>query len=260
MKRAIVLGPFLLAILLVILSCTLPANPDLIQQYIAGTQTAEAANLSTSPQYTQAENQMAAETTPSPLAAVSRCDLYSESDLRVILLGVYPESRSLTTYIEFPEAVIGLEDDTEDGYPWEYSANLGDFPSIWCALLEGEDYAGRLYCMLPLPKEYHNSVKPFSLFVNNCDTPIVSIPSLSIVVEEGPSPIGSGSTGGPDPEPTSEEGIQGIFEQFTTLCGAEPAAGFNCTYEYSEWCACMGGSYECSGEGMGFELNMCHFP
>jgi hypothetical protein len=257
MKRAIVLGPFLLAIILAILSCTLPANPELIQQYIVGTQTADAANLSARAQNTQAEDQIAVETTPAPLAAVSRCDLYSESDLRVILLGVYPDNRSLTTYIEFPEAVIGLEDDIEDGYPWEYTANLGDFPSIWCALLEGEDYAGRLYCMLPLPKEYHNTAKPFSLFVNNCDTPIVSIPSLSIVVEDSPA---AGSNSGSDPGSTSEEGIQGIFEQFTTLCGAEPAAGFNCTYEYSEWCVCMGGSYECSGEGMGFELNMCHFP
>jgi hypothetical protein len=257
MKRAIVLGPFLLAILLVILSCTLPANPDLIQQYVAGTQTADAANLNTSPQYTQAENQIAVETTPTPHAAVSRCGLYSESDLRVILLGVFPDSRSLTTYIEFPEAVIGLEDGTEDGYPWEYTANLGDFPSIWCALLEGEDYAGRLYCMLPLPKEYHNSTKPFSLHVNLCDTPIVSIPALSIVVEEGSA---VGSSNGAVPGPTPEEGFQGIFDQFSTICGAEPATGFNCTYEYSEWCRCMGGSYECSGEGMGWELNMCHFP
>jgi hypothetical protein len=257
MKRATVIGPFLLAIILVILSCSLPANPDLIQQYVAGTQTADAANLSTSPQYTQAENQTAVETTPAPLAAVSRCELFSESDLRVILLGVYADSRSLTTYIEFPEAVIGLEDDTEDGYPWEYTANLGDFPSIWCALMEGEDYAGRLYCMLPLPKEYHNSAKHFSLFVNNCDTPIFSIPSLSIVVEDGPA---VGTTGESDSGSTSEEGIQGVFGQFTTLCGAEPATGFNCTNDYVDWCICMGGSYECSGEGMGFETNMCHFP
>jgi hypothetical protein len=259
MKRARAFWPFLLTITLVLVSCNYPTNPKIIERYVAGTQTEEAAYPIIETQPEETANQFTADATLAPPAPVSRCELFPEANLPIFLLEVYPESSSLILYVEFPEGVTGLEDGTEDGFPWEYSANLGDMQSTWCALFEGEDYAGRLYCMLPLPKEYQNAAKPFSLYVNYCESPIVTIPALSVMVEEKPAVGSSNGSGGSGSE-TTPEGYAGIIVQLFSICGSEPPGGFTCKSEYADWCTCMSGSYECSGEGMGLETNMCHFP
>ena len=246
MKRAYVFVLFLLAISVAILACNMPANSDRIQRYLSGTQTAEA-RIQPAPQENASEP---AEVIPENPPAISRCDLFTGLDLPVYLLDVYEHSPSLVIYVEFPAGVVGLEDGTDDGAPWEYSATLGDLDSLWCAVFEEAEHAGRLYCMLPLPKAYHNAAKPLTVQVNNCDTSIVSVPRQSVVVLEAP-PAGStggttgGTTGGSESEEGSEgiESILGVFGIFTTVCGVEPHSVAWAPNGYEEWCECMGGSY-----------------
>ena len=66
MKRAIIFGSFLIAILLILSACNLPVNPEVIQRYVSGTQTAQAEDSSVR------EPNPAIDTTPSnplPLTA-----------------------------------------------------------------------------------------------------------------------------------------------------------------------------------------------
>ena len=269
MKRAHIFGTYVMVIVAAIIACYLPASSERIQWYISGTQTAEAySNITPTEKVTEPT-----ENIPDSPEIPSRCDLFSELELPVFLLEVFTNSPNLVIYVEFPDGVIGLEDDTDDGAPWEYSATLGDMQSLWCADFDEVEHAGRLYCMLPLPKEYHNAVRPLSLNVNLCDHPVVWIPQQSLVVEEqhaSGSNYGSSvqSPEGPDEESNSEpgsEGFQGIFGIFTTVCGAEPASH---TYEnngYREWCECMGGEnawevwYNMAGIEDGI-MQYCTFP
>ncbi|MBN2045917.1 MAG: hypothetical protein JW757_12910 [Anaerolineales bacterium] len=241
MKRAYVFGAILLAITLAVLACNLPANPNRIQKYLSGTQTAEAGL-----QIPTAETAAVEPTDnfPEPPPVSSRCDLFTGLELPVYLLDVYPNSSSLMIYVEFPAGVIGLEDGTDDGAPWEYSATLGDVQSRWCAVFEGADYAGRLYCMFPLPKEYHNAAKPLSVQVNLCQKPIVSIPRQSVVVQDLPAAASSGSSNGGDESGPDILTIQGFYLELTNICGEEPWLIGVCRDDWAEWCACMGGVWE----------------
>ena len=125
-------------------------------------------------------------------AAFSRCELFEMESLSLFILDIKPGDASVLVYIQFPNKVIGLEDQQhDDGLPWEYSTTLGESPSTWCSLFEGTTYSGRLYCMFPLPKEYKNTAQPFVLFINECNPPIFSVDKHSLLVEKS---AGSGNS------------------------------------------------------------------
>ena len=116
----------------------------------------------------------------------SRCNLYLGESLSLFVLGIKPGDGSVLTYTEFSNKVIGVEDQRDDGLPWEYSATLGESASVWCKLFEGAAFSGRLYCLFPLPKEYRNTTQVFNLYVNHCKTPIYSVANQSLMVEKAP--------------------------------------------------------------------------
>ncbi len=166
----------------------------------------------------------------------SRCDLFTDEELSVVLYGIYPSDTSVKMYVKFESGeVIGLEDGTDDGFSWDYTATLGEVESLGCNIFEGEEYAGRLYCVLPLPAEYRNAAKQFFLYVNECPEKLLSIPRLSLTVEKmaGSGGSGGGSSGGSDKK---------LSVQFKKLCGVAPE---QCSLGFEVWCNCMGGYYWC---------------
>jgi hypothetical protein len=175
----------------------------------------------------------------------SRCDLFADEELSVVLYGIYPGDTTVKMYVKFENgAVIGLEDGREDGLPWKYSAKIGEVESFGCDIFEGEEHAGRLYCMLPLPHEYRNAAKEFVLRVNGCPEKILSIPQLSLLVEKTSAGSGgSGSSSGASGPDTSKVALP---LDMTLLCGSAPPTNpDDCTPAYEAWCHCMGGMYSC---------------
>lgn len=171
--------------------------------------------------------------------STSRCELFTNADLSITLLDFYPTSSSLTLYAEFPGAVIGLEDDTDDGFPWQYTASLGSIQSIWCALFEGDEHIGRLYCRVPLPVEYRNTPQPFLLYVNLCQTPVLSIPALDLQTAADMAP-GASSSQNAEVESNLNDDLN---DQSLRICGTAPSS--SCSLEFENWCGCMGGYYSC---------------
>jgi hypothetical protein len=137
--------------------------------------------------------------------------------MRFIVLDMKPSDLIMTMYIEMPGGVPGIELPIEDDeQPWEYWVELGETESESCGF---EGYDERLYCFIPIPPEYHNTIQPFNLFVNLCDPPLLSHPAFSVTVQ------------------TQFDDIP------IDTCG--PAPGDECGAEYENWCNCKGGVYEC---------------
>ena len=192
------------------------------------------------------------ETGPGEFKSYSRCDLFADEVLSVVLHGIYPSDTSLKMYVKFEDKVIGLEDGLEDGLSWDYSVMIGEVESFGCDIFEGETYAGRLYCVLPLPAEYRNAAKPAAVRVNGCPEDLLSIPQLSLLVEKpvaGSGGSGDGSSGGSDKK---------LSAQFTKLCGVKPEQ--ICSWVYNQWCDCVGGTFTCLGEPGGGNPATCDLP
>ncbi len=181
----------------------------------------------------------------------SRCDLFADEELSVVLYGIYPGDTTVKMYVKFESGeVIGLEDGRDDGFPWEYSVKIGEVESFGCGIFEGEVYAGRLYCVLPLPPEYRNAARPAVVHVNGCPEALLSIPQLSLLVEQSAAGAGgSGGTGG-----SSGSGGSGksgssqvaLPSNLSALCGNQPpAVDIFCSQVFEAWCNCMGGRYDC---------------
>ncbi len=181
----------------------------------------------------------------------SRCDLFADEELSVVLYGIYPGDTTVKMYVKFKDEVIGLEDGQDDGLPWDYSVKIGDVESFGCDVFEGETYAGRLYCVLPLPSEYRNAARPAAVRVNGCDHDLLSIPQLSLLVEKtaGSGGSGGGSSSGADKK---------LSVQFTKLCGVKPEP--ICSWVFNQWCDCMGGDFTCLGEPGGGNPAICDLP
>jgi hypothetical protein len=169
----------------------------------------------------------------------SRCSLYSADLLSLYVLSIYPGDASVLIYTEFTNPVIGLEDQYDDGFPWEYSASIGESTSVWCNLFDGEVHSGRLYCMLPFPSEYRNTAQPFYLFVNGCETPIFSVAKQSVMIEKSPSAGGNHA--------------KDHSAQLINICGDQPPDYPACNPAHEDWCYCMGGYYTC-------EMNTVFIP
>jgi hypothetical protein len=146
-------------------------DPEYLTYLLSRTQTSMAA-------------EKAAADTPTPtlkpeLESDSRCDLFADLEMSAVLYNIYPWDTNLKMYVKFPQWVIGLEDGTDDGFPWEYTATLGDVQSSGCDVFEGETFTAHLTCIFPLPSEYKNAAKHFVLHDNGCEE-ILSIPMLSL--------------------------------------------------------------------------------
>ena len=215
MKKRMLVGLAMLMAVWILGACT--ADPEYLAYLLSRTQTA----MALTPTYTPESG--------------FRCNLFANEELSVVLYSIYPGDTSLTLYIDFSRRVIGLEDGRDDGLPWEYLVKIGEVESLGCDIIEGEAFVGRLYCVLPLPPEHRNAVKPFVFRVNGCDHDLLSIPRLSLTTEKV---AGSGS------------GSNGNSES----CGAAPQAG--CNQDYEDWCNCKGGSFHCIGS----DIAVCDLP
>ena len=148
--------------------------------------------------------------------------------------------------------VIGKQDGRVDGLPWDYSVKIGEVESFGCDVFEGETFAGRLYCVLPLRPEDRNAVRLAAVRVNGCDEDLLSIPRLSLLVEKpvaGSGGSGDGSGSGSDKK---------LSAQFTKLCGVKPEP--ICSWVFNQWCDCMGGTFTCLGEPGGGNPATCDLP
>ncbi len=200
---------------------------------------------------------------PGDFKSFSRCDLFADEELSVVLYGIYPGDTTVKMYVKFEDKVIGLEDGRDDGLPWEYSAKIGEVESFGCGIFEGEDYAGRLYCILPLPPEYRNAARPAVVHVNGCPEALLSIPLLSLLVEKtsagsgGPGGSGaSGSSSGSGGSGKSGSSQVALPVNLKAVCGSDPGTFASyCSQEYEAWCNCMGGSYYCDGT-----MDQCNLP
>jgi uncharacterized membrane protein YgcG len=192
---------------------------------------------------------------PGDFKSYSRCDLFANEELSVVLYGIYPGDTTVKMYIKFESGeVIGLEDGRDDGLSWDYSVKIGEVESFGCGIFEGEIFAGRLYCVLPLPPEYRNAARPAAVHVNGCPEAILSIPQLSLLVEKTSAGSGgSGGTGGSSGSSSSgSSGGSGSSQvalpvNLNVLCGSNPGPSVTSCYpDYEAWCNCMGGLYSCN--------------
>jgi hypothetical protein len=234
MKKKMLVGLVVLLAIWIPGACSTEPDPEYLAYLLSRTQTA----MSPTPTYTPEVN--------------TRCDLFADEELSVVLYSINPWDTNLKMYVKFKNGVIGKEDGTDDGLSWDYSVTIGEVESMGCDIFEGETYAGRLYCILPLPPEYRNAAKPAAVRVNGCPEDLLSIPQLSLLVEKpvaGSGGSGDGSSGGSDKK---------LSVQFTKLCSVKPEP--ICSTIFSQWCDCMGGTFTCLGEPGGGNPATCDLP
>ena len=125
---------------------------------------------------------------PGPGSSSStRCDLFDEQELSLVLHSIPLGTTNLTLYTEMLSGVPGLELEIPgDQAPWIYTALLGDTESGECSV---QEYAsGRLYCDFVLPVTTLGSARNFSLYLNECEDPIFFQPRVSILEPQADEP------------------------------------------------------------------------
>jgi hypothetical protein len=147
------------------------------------------------------------------------CNFFKQLQIKVFFHDIYPEDTWMTMYFVIPGGVPGLEIDAASNREFVYTAELGDLVSKDCNF---RDYPERLYCLIELPPEAHNTSLPLRVHLKDCIDPIFSHPGVSLV----------------DEEPTQFNDIP------VDDCGARPSSE-TCNQDFSDWCACKGGSYQC---------------
>lgn len=117
-------------------------------------------------------------TTGPESSSSTRCDLFDGMEFSLILLNIPRETTNLTLYLKMLGGVPGLElEITDDPDPWIYSALLGNTESEECSF---QGYESRLYCTFVLPATALGSAQDLTLYLNECDDPILSLPQVSI--------------------------------------------------------------------------------
>ena len=115
----------------------------------------------------------------------ARCEHFG-GNYALTMLDIPYGRTALTLFIQMADGVPGLEIPVPgDEGSWEYSAFLGDVKADRCTF---QGYAGRLYCDFGLPETYLDTVRPLSVYVNGCDSPIFTHPRVSIIAPEEPLP------------------------------------------------------------------------
>lgn len=152
---------------------------------------------------------------------------------------------ALQFYVKMPGGIPGLEKKIEgDTGAWNYSDQIGSYPSSTCDIIQG--YGERLYCTVSLPSGYSNSMRSLTLKVNDCDSPIYTNETafLPEIVDSGGG-TGSGSTGSTSGEEMGDgssggETSGGGSDPGVEVCG--PAG--SCSSGLSPTsCALYGGTY-----------------
>ena len=160
------------------------------------------------------------------VAAPDRCDLFDDMDMKVTYLD-WTSGAPLKFHFKMPGGVPGLgKEITGDSGIWKYSAQIGSYTSSNCEVIQG--YEDRLYCTVPLPSTYSSTLRPMTLNVNECESPIYSIQAASLpaVIDSGEGSVAGGGSGDDSDGGGSGGGI----------CGPEPADSG--TPEWSDWCSC----------------------
>ncbi len=236
MKKKFTLYLFLFLASCILIACEKEPDPEYLAYLLSRTQTA----MAPTPTYTP--------------EAGSRCDLFADEELSLVLYGIYPGDTTVKMYVKFGSGkVIGKEDDLDDGLPWEYSAKIGEVESFGCDILESEPYTGRLHCILPLPPEYKDAARPAEVHVNGCPEAILSIPKLSLTVEKTAGSGGSGGSSGSSSSIVKRKVPNSIFN----LCGDSPAGTLCENPGAIAWCICMGGTWSCDNMQM---FGSCDLP
>ena len=121
----------------------------------------------------------------------NRCQLFEDIKITVTYLD-WTSGAPLQFHFKMPGGVPGIgKKITGDSKPWEYSAKIGSYTSSNCATIQG--YDDRLYCTVSLPSGYSNTMRPLSLNVNGCESPIYAVETAFLPqIEAG----GGGSTAG----------------------------------------------------------------
>lgn len=175
------------------------------------------------PQVTQTATLTATPKRQTPTALTSptpdRCSLFENKDIKFTALK-WVSGTPLTFYFKMKGGVPGVEDKTvDDGNPWDFSVDIDKHTTKACKFIPG--YKERLYCQIDLPSGYSYTLRPLTLTVNGCETPIYENPIAEI------------------PEIQKLE----IPKRTDSSCGDNPGGD---GLEFSGWCACLGGA-EVSG-------------
>ena len=163
------------------------------------------------------------------------CDFFKNLQVKVFLHQVFPDDNWMTMYFVIPGGVPGLELPVESEAEWDYTAEFGDLVSEPCTF---RDYPERLYCLVELPTNYHNTAQPLRVHLKDCANPIFDHPSVSVV-----------------DEPTQFDDIP------VNTCEARPSSE-TCNQDFADWCTCEGGTYSCELVG-GIAVNevpVCILP
>jgi hypothetical protein len=124
-------------------------------------------------------------------AAPDRCELFNDINMSVTYLD-WTSGAPLQFYFKMPGGVPGLgKNIAGDTGAWNYSAQIGSYPSSNCNIIQG--YEDRLYCTVSLPSDYSSSMRPLTLNVNDCESPIYSVETAFLPEIVGG---GGGSTAG----------------------------------------------------------------
>jgi hypothetical protein len=174
--------------------------------------------------------------TDTPEPEDERCNFFDQLQIQAFFHDVYPDDTWMTMYFVIPGGVPGLEIANHTGRDWVYTAELDDLVSGPC---DFRGYAERLYCLIELPKEYHNAAHPLRIRLKDCPNPIFSHAGVSIM----------------DEEPTKFDDIP------PDTCGARPSSD-SCNQDFADWCACKDGIYSCELVGglAVHEVPVCILP
>jgi hypothetical protein len=110
--------------------------------------------------------------------ANSRCDLFQDLEISVVLLSIPEETMVLPLYLKMAGGIpcLGVESpDVQE--PCNYGATLGDLEAYSCGLQGFED---RLYCLFRVGPELSGQALDLELTLNGCLDPVFSLAKVTI--------------------------------------------------------------------------------
>jgi len=108
----------------------------------------------------------------------TRCNLFDDLEFSLVMMTIPRGTTNLTLYFKLAGGVPGLElEIPDDPDPWIYRALLGETESVECSF---QGYESRLYCTFVMPATALGSARDLTLYLNECDDPILFQPRVSI--------------------------------------------------------------------------------
>jgi len=160
----------------------------------------------------------AEESTYSGEISENLCDQFNQDDMSLVTFNYRPGTGVFSLYVKNPNPYP-----TEGpAGPWEFTAVLGEIPSVLTSFIEHDD---RAYFDFVIPEKYLNTKQTLKVFANYCFPPLY-LTELTIFTNEPTDPTGSDDpTGTDDPGSCHEDlgeraciAVGGIYSATTNKC------------------------------------------